>query len=177
MSRPPECVTAYIAVGSNIDPETNIPRALELLAQHARITGVSTFYVTAALGRPEQPDYRNGVARVETDVSARALKYDVLRGIEHALGRVRTHDKYAAREIDLDVLLYGALVTREADLKIPDPELGARIFLAAPLFELAPALILPDTGVALAEFAILNQPYELNPADALTAALKERLLP
>ena len=172
----PDAVCAYISAGANLDPEQNILRALELLADSEEITGVSTFYVTPALGRPEQPEYRNGVVRLRTALPARQLKFDVLRKIESALGRVRNAEKYAPREIDLDILLYGNEIIADKDLRIPDPDLRSRIFLALPLFELTPALRLPDTGEALADLDVLREAPRLSPAPAFTAVLKERLL-
>ena len=59
---------AYIGVGSNIEPESNILRALDLLKQCERVAASSTFYRTPAIGRAEQPDYLNGVWRIETAV-------------------------------------------------------------------------------------------------------------
>jgi len=142
-------VIAYLGVGSNIDPETNLIAALDRLRRVVRVTGVSTVYRTAPLGRPEQASYLNGVWRIETGLGARPLKYDVLRPLESALGRVRTADRDAARTIDLDVLLYGDLVVDEPGLKLPDPALGERVFLAVPLLELAPDLVLPGTNEPL----------------------------
>jgi 2-amino-4-hydroxy-6-hydroxymethyldihydropteridine diphosphokinase len=141
---------AFVSVGANIDPERNVVEALRLLSQRVRITGVSTFYRTKAVGRPEQQDFLNGVCKVATDLSPRALKFDVLRDIERRLGRVRTADKYAARTIDLDVILHGRAVLDEPDLRIPDPDIRTRAFVAVPLLQLAPDLRLPDTGEALA---------------------------
>jgi len=129
-------VQAFIAVGSNIEPEHHIRLALEQLARHVTITGLSTFYRTPPLHRPEQPTFINGVVRIETAIPARALKFEVLRTVESRLGRVRTVDKYAPRTIDLDIVLYGSQVIAEPDLRIPDPDLRARPFLAVPLLEL-----------------------------------------
>mgnify|MGYP005854793283 CR=1 FL=1 len=78
--------TAYIGVGANINPETNILSAIERLRGYVRIAGVSTFLQTPALKRPDQPPYLNGVICAETDLEARSLKFDVLRRIESDLG-------------------------------------------------------------------------------------------
>lgn len=167
-------VTAYIAVGSNIDPEANIPAALDLLAARVRITGVSTFFRTAPIGRPEQGAYLNGMMRVECGIAARALKFEVLRGIESALGRVRSADKYAAREIDLDLALFGDAVIEEEDLQVPERDLRARPFLAAALAELAPELRMPDTGETVSALFTQMQYNELEPAWEFTQRLRER---
>ena len=165
---------AYVSVASNIEPEKNVLAALEALADQVRVDAVSTFYVTAALGRPEQADYLNGVARVETSYTPRGLR-QTLREIEAGLGRVRTADKYAARPIDLDILLFGTLVVREDDLTIPDPDLRSRAFLTACVLELDRDLVLPDTGAPLEQAINADEVRKLEPARTFTALLKERL--
>ncbi len=80
----------YIAVGSNIEPEENIPKALRMLARQVCITGVSTFYRTPAVDSLSSPDFINGVVRAETEIPPRELKFGVLRPIESALGRRRS---------------------------------------------------------------------------------------
>jgi dihydroneopterin aldolase/2-amino-4-hydroxy-6-hydroxymethyldihydropteridine diphosphokinase len=131
-------IRAFIAVGSNVAPEENIPEAFGQLRNHARVIACSTFYRTPPLNRPEQPAFINGVWEIETGLLPRAMKFDLLRPIEARLGRVRSKDKYAPRPIDLDILLYGAWVMDEEDLRIPDPDIYSRAFLAWPLYELAP---------------------------------------
>jgi 2-amino-4-hydroxy-6-hydroxymethyldihydropteridine diphosphokinase len=168
-------VSAYVAVGSNIDPERNVGLALTALAQQVKVTGVSTFYRTAPLGDRAQPRFVNGVWRIETAIAPRRLKDDVLRGIEAAVGRVRSADPDAPREIDLDLVLYGELVIDEPGLTLPDPEILERPFVALPLLELEPGLVLPGGGAALAAAAVVNRTTELEPLPALTARLEERV--
>jgi 2-amino-4-hydroxy-6-hydroxymethyldihydropteridine diphosphokinase len=165
----------FIGVGSNIDPEDNISRALEQLATHVRVEAVSTFYRTAPLARPSQPPFLNGVVKARTGLDARTLKLDVLRGIESVLGRVRTADAHAARTIDLDILLYDSTIIEEPKLRIPDPDIRERPSLAIPLLDLAPDLVLPDTGERLAALPCARRHAELIPADDFTGALRERL--
>lgn len=166
---------AYVAIGSNIEPERNIPAALERLQLCTRLAAVSQFYETLAIGRPDQPNYLNGVARVECVHSPRVLKYDVLRVIEAELGRQRTHDKFAARTIDLDLLLFGNLAENAEDLTLPDPDLQTRPFLLAALIELAPDLTLPDSGERIVSLLRDEDRRALRPAEAFSLRLKERL--
>lgn len=165
----------FVSIGSNIDPERNIPAALERLAGQVRIVKVSTFYRNSPLDRPNQPAYLNGVCQLETRLPPRALKFDCLRTIEAALGRVRSDDKFAARTIDLDITLYGDLVVQGDDLSVPDPDVYERSFLAWPLYELAPAVVLPDTGRVLAEVAQRIDRDDLIPEERFTADLRARL--
>ncbi len=171
-----EAVSAYVAVGSNIEPERHIIQAVRILSETMPLTGISTFYVTPPIGRPEQDDYLNGILRITCAQSARALKYDVLRPIEKALGRIRTPDKYAARTMDLDVAVFGEMVVDEPDLVIPDPDLLRRPFLAAALLTLEPDFVVPGIGTALKDLVDMDALRGLQPATAFTDLLKERFL-
>lgn len=168
-------VIAYIAVGSNIRPEKNVPIAVKLLGEKVKVVAVSNFYRTKALKRPEQADYRNGVVAVRTSMTPRELQDDVLRPIEAGLERNRPADRYAPRTIDLDLVLYGDEVVREAGLNLPDDDVRKRPFVAVPLLELAPELVLPDDGARLADLPVAKMTQEMQLDDALTDALKERL--
>ena len=100
--------------------------------------------------RREKQDVNINVWHIQTAVSARALKFGILRGIETDLGHARSADKYAARPIDLDLAVYGDAVIDEPDLHVPDPDIRERPFVAVPLLGLAPNLVMPDTGEPLA---------------------------
>ena len=169
-------IEAYISVGSNIEPEKNIPEALEKLKKYVSVKAVSTFYRTVPIGRPEQPAFLNGVWQIDAEQTARELKFDVLRQIEAELGRVRTEDKYAARTIDLDIALYGDMVIDEPDLRIPDPDIRQRPFIAVPLLELAPLLVLSDTGELLSSLDIVKAIQDLEPVYDFTEILRERIM-
>ncbi len=169
-------VEAYVAVGSNIDPERNISIALDLLSRELRLAAVSMFYWSRALGNPGLPDYLNGVVGISTSTPPDALKYDVLRGIESRLGRVRSDDKFAPRCIDLDVILWGDTVMDTERLKLPDPDIRNRPFIAAPLLELAPGLILPDRGGPLSAIVAAMRTDELVPNALFTETLRGRFI-
>jgi len=87
------------------------------------------------------------VLRVETDLSARDL-LDAAHRVEARLGRVRT-ERWGARTIDVDILLYDEERIDEPDLVVPHPRLAQRAFVLLPLLELDPDPILPD-GSSLA---------------------------
>lgn len=165
----------YIGVGANINPRENVREALRQLKHAVRIVGISTFYRTAPLGRPEQPPFINGVIAVETELPPLVLKSSVLRRIEEALGRQRRTDKYAARPIDLDMLVYDALVQVTEELVLPDPDITQRAFLAIPLCELAPELVLPDTGRCIREIAASFAVHTMEPLMAYTEELRKEI--
>lgn len=162
---------AYIGIGSNVDPEKNIRLALRALNAKAAITGISTFYVTPPVGGCENPPFYNGAAGIQTALAPREVKFEVLRKIEDELGRVRTGDRYAPRTIDLDLVLYDNVVMREPGLVLPDPDVVTRVFVAAPLLELDPELVLPG-GLKLAEIARSLPADTMTPLPDFTAALK-----
>ncbi|MDE2310727.1 MAG: 2-amino-4-hydroxy-6-hydroxymethyldihydropteridine diphosphokinase [Betaproteobacteria bacterium] len=144
---------AFISIGSNIDPAENVRAAIRSLVRQTRLIGISMVYCTDALDRPEQPPYYNCVVAIEAEVSPAEVKHGVLRPIENSLGRKRSGDKYAARTIDLDLIVYGDLAMDEDGIKLPDPEILERPFLAIPLFELAPDLVLAGYNRRIEEIA------------------------
>lgn len=167
--------TAYIGIGSNIDPERNVRATIRLLRESTRIVNISTVYCTEPVGSPELEPFYNGVVEIETDTSPRELKFAVLRNIEQTLGRTRSSDKYAPRTVDLDIIVYGDAVISEPDLIIPDPEIAARAFIAVPLFELAPDLLLPGSGLRLADVVKTLRTDSMVPLTEFTRALREEI--
>ncbi|MBT3375741.1 MAG: 2-amino-4-hydroxy-6-hydroxymethyldihydropteridine diphosphokinase [Lentisphaerae bacterium] len=141
-------VCAYVAYGSNIEPEEHVFEAFELLRRAVHVTGVSTAWWTPAIDRPEDPPFVNGVWRVETALPPRPFKDDVLAWIEDRLGRVRLGDPFAPRTIDLDLILHGHRVVNAPGLRLPHPDI-ARAFVALPVLELNPDLLVPGTGERL----------------------------
>jgi 2-amino-4-hydroxy-6-hydroxymethyldihydropteridine diphosphokinase len=144
-------VDAFIGIGSNIAPRENVTGALLALKACMPVIAISSFYRSPAVGPQSQPDFLNGVIRVKAACSPRDLKFGVLRECERLLGRVRSADKYAPRTIDLDLLLYGSMVLNEPDLLLPDPNIRIYPFVAVPLLELAPDLVLPGADTPLAD--------------------------
>lgn len=144
---------AFIGIGSNIDPAENVQAAIRSLAQKTHLVGISMVYCTDALDRPEQPPYYNCVVEIETEAPPTEVKHGILRTIENNLGRKRTEDKYAPRTIDLDLIVYGDLTIDAEGIKLPDPEILERPFLAIPLFELAPDMVLAGYGLRIGEIA------------------------
>lgn len=118
---------AVVSVAGNLDPARHIPSGLRRLHAVAPIAAVSRFRVTPALDRPTEPDYWNGAALVETALDPAAFR-GTLRTIEAAAGRVRGPDRWAARELDLDLLVWGGAVV--------DPDIRARPWLTLALHDL-----------------------------------------
>lgn len=163
----------FISIGSNINPHKNILYALQRLKEEAALKRVSNFYRSAALYRPNDPFFLNGMAVVQTLMTPRDLKYNVLRRIEEETGRERTADAYAPRSLDLDICVFGDLVINEEGLIVPDPDIQNRPFLAVPLLELEPKLILPDSKRALADVVRCMETGGLEVDEAFSLQVKE----
>lgn len=137
--------SAYIALGANLgDVKGNLRHAIETLdaTPGCRVTGVSPWYRSRAIGPGNQPDYLNGVVALATTLEPHAL-LDLLQALEAAAGRERTV-RWGARTLDLDLLLFDDLSLADERLTLPHPRLAERNFVVYPLSDLAPKLRLPD---------------------------------
>lgn len=139
-------ITSYIALGSNLqEPLQQLRWAVAAIGDMAssRVDRISPVYRSAAVGPGDQPDYLNAVLRLETTLTAPAL-LTALQAIEQAQGRVRA-ERWGARCIDLDILLYGMETITSENLSIPHPAMAQRNFVLYPLADIAGVnLVLPD---------------------------------
>ncbi|MFH1763483.1 MAG: 2-amino-4-hydroxy-6-hydroxymethyldihydropteridine diphosphokinase [Gemmatimonadota bacterium] len=190
---------AYVGVGSNINPEKNIVDALAALEETrgVTLTGISTFFRTAALpdpgdstSQPQQelqnpdPDFLNGVLEIRTTLSPTEL-LALFAETERTLGRKRPGNRYAPRTIDLDLLLLG-LENEEGSDPIwqeigptgflTHPDIERRPFVAHPLLELAPNLILPPYRTPLRAFAASFDTPGGRPETVFTEGLRSRFV-
>lgn len=131
---------AYISIGSNINPDENVIKAIQLLRESVIVNAVSSVWETEPVGTTG-PHFLNASAWISTSYNPEELKEKVLRPIEEHLGRMRSEDKYAPRTIDLDILIY--------EEQVLDPALWQRDFLAIPTNELRPDLVEPGSGRTL----------------------------
>ncbi|MGH7151562.1 MAG: 2-amino-4-hydroxy-6-hydroxymethyldihydropteridine diphosphokinase, partial [Planctomycetota bacterium] len=138
---------AALGLGSNAgDREAHLRAGLALLESsgRARVLRVSPFLETEPQGGPPQGPFLNGAACVETDLDPRGL-LRLCKAIERAEGRV-PGPRWGPRPLDLDILLFGDLEVREADLEIPHPRLLERAFALGPLAAIAPDALHPLLG-------------------------------
>jgi len=141
---------AAIALGSNLGDSCQILKsALETLDRFSGITveAVSETYQTIAVG-PPQPDYFNACAVLSTDLEPQAL-LDTLLEVEAQFGRVRW-ERWGARLLDLDLLLFDDLVMEQPGLQIPHPRMVERAFVLIPLADVAADWVEPISGKAIA---------------------------
>lgn len=144
-------------MGANLgDRRRNIETALLRLAQTpgVRVVEASAIVETQAVtapGSPAQPAYLNAAAELATTLSPRALLRAMLT-VEQAMGRRRTTtQRWEARVIDLDLLLYEDLVVHEPGLVVPHPRMHSRAFVLEPLAQIAPLARHPTLGATVAE--------------------------
>ena len=141
---------AYIGLGSNLGhPPRQLHRAARALCAlpHQRLLAVSARYRNAAVGPGGQADYANAVCALRTRFKPLMLLRKMQR-IERRQGRTSDMHGYAARTIDLDLLLYNAFRSRRGALRLPHPQLFSRRFALQPLIDVAPALRLPGQCTA-----------------------------
>jgi 2-amino-4-hydroxy-6-hydroxymethyldihydropteridine diphosphokinase len=144
---------AYIALGSNIgDRELNLLRAVAEVGRlpESKVTGLSSFYETSPVGTVKQDSFYNAVLRLSTGLDARTLLSRLLRIEDNVFSRVRTVHQ-GPRRMDLDLLLYGDTIVNEEHLVIPHPRLTERRFVLQPLCDIAPNLLLPQSGKTVRE--------------------------
>jgi 2-amino-4-hydroxy-6-hydroxymethyldihydropteridine diphosphokinase len=159
-------VRAYIGLGANVgDARHTLSAAVAALAAlpGARLRGVSRLYRTAPVGPAGQPDFLNAVVGLEVPAGpdpatgASALLV-ALKQLEHAFGR-QARERWGPRELDLDLLVFGrARLSIERPpggrsddpskvglpLTVPHPEAHQRLFVLAPLADIAPRLLPPS---------------------------------
>lgn len=136
---------AVISLGANIgSPKANLDLAVALLREATDVIAVSGYLRTKPVGGPEQADYLNAVAILESELPAKDL-LALLNGIETAMGRTR-EIHWGPRVIDLDLIQYGGLLVNDEKLTLPHPRAHERRFVLAPWFEIEPEAILLTHG-------------------------------
>jgi 2-amino-4-hydroxy-6-hydroxymethyldihydropteridine diphosphokinase len=136
---------AVIALGANIgNPKEQMDIAVALLKESLEVSAISSYFTTAPVGGPEQPDYLNAVCIAESELPAADL-LALLHGIEKALGRERI-EHWGPRTIDLDLIQYGSLLSYADELLLPHPRAHERRFVLEPWLEIEPDALLLTHG-------------------------------
>ena len=137
----------FVALGANLgDPVLTVRSAILALRElpQTEFIAASSLYRTAPVGLKHQPDFINAVVELVA-VSPAPTLMQSLFAIEADFGRQRSV-KNAPRTLDLDLLLYGDLLSDDPQLTLPHPRLHERAFVLAPLAEIAPLLRIPGHG-------------------------------
>jgi 2-amino-4-hydroxy-6-hydroxymethyldihydropteridine diphosphokinase len=142
--------TAYLLLGSNLGDRVAIlhDALQELAASAGTVEATSSLYETAAWGLEDQPPFLNQAVRLQTELLPETL-LDVCLATEQHAGRKRLI-RGGARTLDVDILLYDALVVHTERLTIPHPRLPERRFALVPLADIAAAVVHPVLGQSVA---------------------------
>lgn len=175
-------VRAYVGLGANVgDPAATLAAAVHALAAlpGSRVHGVSRLYATAPVGVLDQPEFRNAVVALDVpagpdpDAGASALLV-ALKGLERAFGR-QPRGRWGPREVDLDLLVFGRHrvdIERPPEgrsddpakaaipLVVPHRDAAGRLFVLAPLADVAPGLVPPGWGETVATAAARRRRLE-----------------
>ena len=159
----------YLLLGSNLGKSKEIldHATSKIEIEIGKVINSSSVYRTKAWGVKNQPDFLNQVVEVETKLPPEILLQTVNK-IEEKLGRVR-QIKWHARIIDIDILYYGNITIKSADLVIPHPENENRNFVLVPMAEIAPDLIHPLLRMSQKELLKISEdPLVVEVMDAET---------
>jgi 2-amino-4-hydroxy-6-hydroxymethyldihydropteridine diphosphokinase len=146
---------AFVSLGSNLgDRAGQLARALQRMAElpDTRVMELSPVFETEPVGPGRQGPHLNAVARLVTALEPRAL-LAALHRIEDEAGRCRGGERWAARSLDLDLLLHGERVIDEPGLVLPHPRIAERAFVLEPLAALAATRRHPTLGLPFAVLA------------------------
>ena len=141
-------VLACIALGSNLhspagDRAATITSAVRAIAALPRTTlrAASEPIETEPVGPPGQGPYLNAAVSVLTTLGPKEL-LEALLEIERAHGRER-RERWGARTLDCDLILFGDAVIHEPGLTVPHPEMAGRRFVLEPLASIEPGVVVP----------------------------------
>jgi 2-amino-4-hydroxy-6-hydroxymethyldihydropteridine diphosphokinase len=145
----------FLGLGSNKgDKLYFIKKAVtELKLFNVNIVKYSSIYETRPYGNKEQENYFNAVVEVSSALVVDDL-FSVVKKLEKDIGRKETKEKWAPREIDIDILFYNQLIYKSNKLNIPHPGILKRDFVLVPLLEIAEDFIHPIEKKQLIQFDV-----------------------
>lgn len=130
--------TYFLSLGSNIEPEKNIPACLEIFKKEFTVKKISSVYETEPVGPAAGGKFWNLAVQIETPKN-KTEAASAFRNIESRLGRVRGENKFAPRTMDIDV--------------VPQPGYQTLGFIIIPLSEISPDMKDEETGRTWLELA------------------------
>jgi 2-amino-4-hydroxy-6-hydroxymethyldihydropteridine diphosphokinase len=145
--------TAFVSVGSNLgDKLNNCLNGIAALADsgHAEVVGVSRFFRTSPVDYTPQDWFVNAAVKILTELDPTAL-LDELATIQRRAGRKAGTIRFGPRVLDLDILLFDAVVMHTPQLEIPHPRMHKRAFVLRPICDIEPAVMHPVLGKSAAD--------------------------
>ncbi|MBI2758122.1 MAG: 2-amino-4-hydroxy-6-hydroxymethyldihydropteridine diphosphokinase [Chloroflexi bacterium] len=134
----------FLNIGSNIQPERNLPQAIDLLRRYGQVQAVSSAWESHAIGM-NGPNFLNACVLLETSILPDKFKEQVIVPVETDLRRVRNENKNAPRTIDIDIVMTDGT---PANLHLWD-----HAFVIVPMAELIPEFVHPVTREKLSRTA------------------------
>jgi 2-amino-4-hydroxy-6-hydroxymethyldihydropteridine diphosphokinase len=157
-----------ISIGANLPSPSSGPvidtceQAAEAIRElpGLEFLALSPWYRTAAIPKSSQPDYCNGVIRMEGNVEPTSL-LAALNEIEARSGRVRSI-RNAARPLDLDIIDLNGIISALPPVILPHPRAHLRAFVLRPILDVAPGWRHPTLrrGIAALLSELSPQPIE-----------------
>lgn len=132
----------YLGIGSNLDPERQIPAGLAALARLVTIVKESPWYRSPAVGF-DGPDFINLVVEAETAMSVSELSL-ALKELETRFGRAVDAVKFSSRSLDVDILLFDGLSGLVDGVRLPRRDIRQFAFVLRPLLDIAPDVLCPQ---------------------------------
>jgi len=145
----------FVGIGSNINRECSVRAGVANLRRQYREVRLSSVYESDAVGF-EGDAFYNLVAAFDTDDSIEQV-ISCLAHIEDLNGRVRNGERFAARTLDLDLLLYGDEIIVAENYHVPRDEILRYAFVLRPLAEMVPDDIHPEAGES---YAVLWEKFD-----------------
>jgi len=143
-------VRVHLGLGSNLGDASGdrlgaVAEALQRVGEieGTRVIAVSSAYESEPWPDPEDPEFVNVVAIIETSLDPGSLMAG-LESIEHEMGREPAREQNAPRTIDIDILLAEDTQLTSERLTVPHPRMAERDFVITPLLEIDPEVKWPD---------------------------------
>lgn len=139
----------YLGLGSNVEPQRHLRLGIRELAKHFGVLELSNLYRNAAVGF-DGDEFINLVVGLESDASPMEV-HNIIEDIHVLAKRHRGESRFAARTLDIDLLLYGDLILNKAPVRVPRADVLKYSFVLGPLAEIAPNLRHPESGRLITE--------------------------
>lgn len=157
----------YLGLGSNISPENNLRIGISELRRRYGDLQISAVYKSAPFGF-KGDDFLNVVVQLVSEESAYAICEEI-ELIHDLAGRENQGNKWEARSLDIDLLLYNDLVMDDQPVRVPRCDILEYSFVLRPLAEIAPDLVHPVTGITMLshwqQFDAASHPLEVISVD------------
>lgn len=139
-----------LSLGANLgDARGTLLAAAERIRLLDGVYGLrcSGLYATQPVGKADQPEFVNCAVCLRTEMPAQQL-LKALKSLEQQMGR-QQRPQWHPRELDIDILLFGALCLAQPGLTIPHPQMHLRRFVLQPLSDIAPLALHPGLGLTV----------------------------